>query len=387
MPIPLPRGGFSFPAGIIDRMANFIYIDRADQLADFCRASADSDWLGLDTEFLREKTYYPLLCLVQISGEHGIACIDPLAIDDLAPLRQLLLDPRLVKVLHAARQDLEVLHPSLQAIPRPVFDTQLAAGLLGYGDQIGYGALVADVVGVHLAKAHTRADWSRRPLDADALAYAADDVRYLGELYRHLQQRLDAAGRSEWLNTEAAMLGDPALWLPDPQTAWLRVRGQSRLEDAAARGALRALAAWRERRAMEKNRPRRWILHDDALLDLATRMPQSEAELREIGGLDGLLKARQGEALLAAVAEGAKEPLTAAQASIPSGEERATVRRLGQMVRERADAMHLSPALLANRRQLEQLVQGERDLPVLKGWRREVVGEELLAAAAAAESA
>ncbi|HET7569023.1 MAG TPA: ribonuclease D [Gammaproteobacteria bacterium] len=364
-------------------MADFKYIDRADQLAEFCRASADSDWLGLDTEFLREKTYYPLLCLVQIAGEHGIACIDPLAIDDLAPLRQLLLEPRLVKVLHAARQDVEVLHQSLQAVPRPVFDTQLAAGLLGHGDQIGYGALVADVAGVQLAKAHTRADWSCRPLDADALAYAADDVRYLGELYRHLRQRLDAAGRSEWLNAEAALLGDPALWLPDPQTAWLRVRGQSRLEDAAARGALRALAAWRERRAMDKDRPRRWILNDDTLLDLAVRMPRSEAELREVGGLDGLLKARQGAALLAAIAEGANEPLPAAQNVVPSSEDRATVRHLGKMVRERAAAMKLSPALLANRRQLERLVQGERDLPVLKGWRREVIGEDLLGAATA----
>ncbi|HET7369554.1 MAG TPA: ribonuclease D [Gammaproteobacteria bacterium] len=366
------------------RMEDFLYIDRDDQLVELCSNLAHCDWLGIDTEFLREKTYYPKLCLVQIASEQHIACIDPLTITDLSPLAALLTGPGIVKILHAARQDIEVLFHALDTVPSPVFDTQLAAGFCGYGDQIGYAALTTEITGVELAKAHTRADWSRRPLKPDELAYAADDVRYLGALYRHLHDRLDVMHRLGWLDAETAILNDPALYAPDPDAGWLRVRGHSRLEDAAARGVLHALATWRERRAMRKDRPRRWILTDEALIEVALRAPQSIDELGGIAGIGGLLKAGCGEALIAAIADGLKNPLPPPAGSTPTPDERNLARQMGKMVRECAARMNLAPALLANRKQLERLAQGERNLPVLTGWRRELVGEQLLAATEAA---
>jgi ribonuclease D len=359
---------------------DFSYIDNDRKLADFCRPLNQCDWIGIDTEFLREKTYYAKLCLVQIASEDRIACIDPLAIDDLGPLADLLVDPGIVKVLHAARQDIEVLFQALTVLPRPIFDTQLAANLCGLGDQLGYAALTETVTGRRLAKAHTRADWSLRPIDPDALAYAADDVRYLGALHDYLAPRLDASGRQAWLEADMALLADAKLYLPDPDAAWRRVRGQNQLTDPNARGALRALAAWRERRAVRKDRPRRWIMADDTLVELAGRLPRSAGELTGITRIGGLLKAGCGEDLLAAVASRMEHPLPPTAGATPTVEERAIARQLGQKLRERAAQLDISPALLANRKQLEQLVQGERDLPVLGGWRREVVGDALLKA-------
>ncbi|HET6655637.1 MAG TPA: ribonuclease D [Gammaproteobacteria bacterium] len=364
-------------------MEDFLYIDRGNRLAELCQALARSEWLGIDTEFLREKTYYPKLCLIQVASDHQIACIDPLNIADLSPLAALLAEPRIVKVLHAARQDVEVLFHALGMVPSPIFDTQLAAGFCGYGDQIGYAALTAEIADAQLEKAHTRADWSRRPLDPDALAYAADDVRYLGTLYHHLQEQLDAMHRRDWLDAETAALDDRRLYVPDPDAGWLRVRGHSRVEDAGARGVLRAVATWRERRAMQKNRPRRWILTDEALIEVALRAPRSPAELGGIPGIGGVLKAGCGDQLVAAVADGLNHPLAATASAAPTPDERNLARRLSKIVREGAARMKVSPALLANRKQLEQLARGERNLPVLTGWRRELIGEQLLAAATA----
>lgn len=360
------------------RMTDYLFIDRADQLADFCRESSDCDWLGVDTEFLREKTYYPKLCLIQLANEHNVACVDPLAIEDLSPLADLLADPDSVKVLHAARQDIEVLLYSLDVAPCPLFDTQLAAGFLGLADQIGYARLTASVTGVELEKAHTRTDWSHRPLSPGALAYAADDVRYLGTLYRSLGQQLERADRSAWMDAESALLIDPSRYTADPEQAFSRVRGQSRIEDSRTRGAMQALASWRERRAMKKNRPRRWILKDEALIELAERAPRSPDELAGIAGLGGLLKGGRGRELVETIAAGLDRPLPQPPGTTLTREQRGLVRELGNTVRERAADIGISPSLLANRKQLERLVRGERDLPVLAGWRRRVTGERLL---------
>lgn len=359
------------------RVADFLFVDQPDALAQLCFDLAEADWLAVDTEFLRERTYYPQLCLIQIAAPHRIACIDPLALADLAPLAQLLAEPRIVKVLHAARQDIEVLYQRLGVVPRPLFDTQLAAALTGFGEQVGYAALVESFISVRLPKAHTRTDWSRRPLPAAALTYAADDVRYLGTIYERLRHELATGARRAWLDAEAAALADPAVYLPDPDASYLRVRGQSRLAGAAERGALRALAAWRERRAISRNRPRQWIASDAVLLELATRRPASMDELTAIEGAAGLLKGGCGEELLAVIASG-----NTASLPVPPERprpERALVDRLAAVLRRRAAELHIGAGLLANRRQLERLAQGERNVPVLEGWRREAVGDALLA--------
>ncbi|HET6726248.1 MAG TPA: ribonuclease D [Gammaproteobacteria bacterium] len=361
-------------------MTDFLYLDTDGQLADFCRELVGSPWIGIDTEFLREKTYYPRLCLVQVANERHVACIDPLAIADLSPLGKLFTDPAIVKVLHAARQDVEVLLQGLDAAPQPLFDTQTAAAFCGLGDQVSYAALTEAIAGVQLAKAHTRADWSRRPLEREVLAYAADDVRYLGPLYRKLRNELESAERTPWFEAEMAALADPAIYVVEPETAWQRLRGQSRLTDPGARGVMGTLAAWRERRAMQKNRPRRWILTDETLLELAAAAPRSPDGLNQVSGVTGLLRAGLGDELIAAIVAGVAQPLPPSSLTALTGEQRDAAKRLATVVRERAARMNMTPALLANRKQLEQMVRGERDLPVLSGWRLETIGKELLAA-------
>jgi len=242
------------------------YVNTESDLRALCEHFSGSAWLALDTEFMRTDTFYARLCLIQIACDEGIACIDPLALTDLGPLRELLYDPATVKVLHAAHQDLEILHDLYRIVPQPVFDTQLAAAMLGLGEQLGYAALVAEQHQVQLAKAHTRTDWAQRPLSAEQLDYAADDVRYLGPIYHTLRAALQDKGWLDWYREDAAALSDAARYINEPDEAWRRVGLAHTLNSGVELALLRALAAWRERRAQHANRPRKWIM-DDALLD------------------------------------------------------------------------------------------------------------------------
>ena len=235
------------------------YIDSAPELARFCLQLSGADWFALDTEFLREKTYYPKLCLLQVATPDSVACIDPLALDTLDPILDLVFDPGITKVMHSARQDMEIFYHLRGAAPGPVFDTQVAALLLGYPDQIGYGNLVSEVLNVRLEKLHTRADWSIRPLTQDQVSYAADDVIYLVDVYLNLRNRLVERGRLEWLDEDFARLSSDALYSNPPEDAWLRVKGGNRLKGAAL-AVLQALAGWRETLAQQRDRPRGWIL-------------------------------------------------------------------------------------------------------------------------------
>ncbi|HIP53069.1 MAG TPA: ribonuclease D, partial [Chromatiales bacterium] len=206
-----------------------LYIDTQEGLTALCAELGDSRWLAVDTEFLRERTYYPQLCLVQVASEEIAACIDPLTIDDLSPLRDLLLNPDTLKVFHAARQDLEILFQLWEAVPAPVFDTQIAATLLGLGDQTGYANVVEQVLKVTLAKEHSRTDWTRRPLLEEQRRYALDDVIYLGRLYQEMHARLENLGRTHWLREDFNALVDPALYRIQPESMWQRIRGRQRL--------------------------------------------------------------------------------------------------------------------------------------------------------------
>jgi ribonuclease D len=228
--------------------------------------------VGLDTEFLRERTYRAQLCLVQLSWAGGSVCVDPLALEDLGPLAQLLTAPA-VKVMHASRQDLEVLLP-VAGLTRPVFDTQIAAGLTGLPAQIGYAELVRRLLGHELAKSHTRTDWSRRPLSAEQLAYALDDVNYLLPLADRLQQELARLGRLAWLEEELQELADAGTLSVDPEKAWQRLKGLRDLDPGRLRLA-RALAAWRERNAIEHDRPRGWILEESVLREIVLQVPRT----------------------------------------------------------------------------------------------------------------
>jgi len=355
-------------------------VTTAPELTKLALRLATCARIGLDTEFLRERTYRAQLCLMQLSAPDDAACVDPLALPDLKPLADVLASSAVLKVMHASRQDLEVLLP-LTGLVRPVFDTQIAAALAGLPAQIGYAEAVRRLLGQELAKAHTRTDWSRRPLSAAQIEYALDDVRYLLPLAEQLHEQLGRLGRLEWLAEELAALEDPGALTIEPDNAWLRIKGLRDLDPARARLA-RALAAWRERCAVEHNRPRGWILDDTLLREIVVQVPRTVQELAQIAEMPPGVVKRRGEELLAQV-RAAEVPDPAPPISgraRPDPAKAALVKRLGAVSQAVAAELNLVPEVLATRRDLEQLADGRRDGAVLRGWRRATVGERLLAA-------
>ncbi len=339
--------------------------------------------LAIDTEFMRERTYFPQLCLVQVATDTDCLLVDPLAGLDLTALHAALADRSKLKILHAARQDLEVLQLGGRPVPGPIFDTQVAAGLLGMPPQVGYADLVARQLGHSIDKAQTRTDWSRRPLTPAQLAYAADDVHHLLALHSELAAALESRGRTAWLAEDAAALEDPALYRTDPADAWRRLKGLGRLRPAE-QAAARAIAGWREQRAIDADKPRGWILSDEALYALATRAPRSTGDLEAIAALPPAVVRKRGAELIALISTAAESPdavAVQAPASRPTSEENAAVTRLQQLVRDEAAALGLSAEVVATRRDVEALVFPDRpESAVLRGWRRDLIGEKLLAA-------
>ncbi len=336
--------------------------------------------MALDTEFIREKSYFPRLCLLQVGNGELVACIDPLALPDLDELLALLYDPAVVKVFHAGRQDLEIFYHLRGELPQPLFDTQIAAALLGYGDQVGYGALVKEMLGIELAKAHSRTDWSQRPLDADQLRYAADDVRYLGDLYREQQRMLTRLGRMDWLASDFASLADPATYRNDARDAWRRVRGIQHLRGRQL-AVLQVLAAWREEQARMLDRPRKWILRDEVLLELARRQPLDQHALARIRGLEAAARRHYGSELLDSIRHARESspeqwPRPSRRPRL-SLEQEAAVDAMMALVRLIAADNRISPASLTSRKELEQLVCGEQECMVLRGWRGALCGRRL----------
>lgn len=358
------------------------YVDTTRQLIDLCERLRGSTWLALDTEFMREKTYYAQFCLLQVATEELVACVDPLALKDINPLLELIYDPSIVKVMHSARQDLEILYDLRGDLPRPLFDTQIAATLLGYGDQVGYGGLVQSMLGVELDKSHTRTDWSQRPLDAKQLRYAADDVRYLVQIYLQQRVQLEQRGRLTWLEDDFAELTDSRKYANLAEGAWRRVRQTNTLRGAQL-AVLRALAAWRETRARAANKPRKWIMSDDNLLELVRHMPVAIDKLSSLRGFDAQLIKRHGEDILAVI-RGSKAlpkeqwPEIEPQLRLDARQE-ALVDALMAVVRVRGLENGVSPSILTTRKELEQLVLGYKDSPILHGWRGALVGHELMA--------
>jgi ribonuclease D len=352
----------------------------APALVELSARLAASARLGLDTEFLRERTYRAQLCLVQLATPDEAACVDPLALADLTPLAAVLAAPAVLKVMHASRQDLEVLLPAMGRT-RPVFDTQIAAALTGLPAQVGYAEAVRRLLGQELAKSHTRTDWSRRPLSPEQIEYALDDVRYLLPLADALRAELERLGRLAWLEEEMAALDDTRALVVDPDNAWLRLKGLRDLDPGRERVA-RSLAAWRERTAAEHNRPRGWILDDAVLRDVVLQVPRSLTALAQIEAMPPGLVKRRGEELLGLVhAAQVPEPAPPLPGRArPDPVKAALVKKLGQLSQTVAQELQLVPEVLATRRDLEQLADGQRDGAVLRGWRRAILGERLLAA-------
>ena len=355
-------------------------VTTAPALAESCARLAAEPRIGLDTEFLRERTYHARLCLVQLAAPDEALCVDPLALAALAPLASLLAAAGTIKVMHASRQDLEVLYP-LAGLTRPVFDTQIAAALAGFPAQVGYAELARRLLGRELAKSHTRTDWSRRPLSPEQIEYALDDVRYLLPIAAALEEQLARLGRLGWLAEELAGLEDTRAFIIEPDDAWQRLRGLRGLDPGRERLA-RSLAAWRERRALEHNRPRGWILEDGALREIVLRVPRTAAQLAAVPELPpGVVKHSGVEILACVAAAGISDPAPPAPGRPQSDPARnALVRKLGDISQAVAAELGLVPEVLATRRELEQIADGRRDGALLRGWRRAVVGERLLAA-------
>ncbi|GAB4357765.1 MAG: ribonuclease D [Gammaproteobacteria bacterium] len=353
------------------------FINTPEQLQAFCHRLQDAGWLAVDTEFVREKSYYAELCLIQVATGEQVACIDPLAIDDLSPLMALLYDPGITKVFHAARQDLEIFFDLNGRVPAPVFDTQIAATLVGLGEQIGYATLVAKLLNITLDKSHSRTDWRQRPLSEAQIRYAADDVIHLGAAYLRLREKLEKAGRLDWLEEDFAALCDRSNYVNEPDEMWRRVKGAGRLKGVQL-NVLRHLAAWRETQARRANRPRRWILRDELLLDMARLRPDTPAALAKLRGMEARTVERHGEELLRLIARASREPRavwpTLPQAKPLSERQAATIDALMAIIRLCAAEAGVSAGSLASRGDLEQLIRGDDRCALLHGWRYPLAG-------------
>ena len=338
----------------------------------------------VDTEFMRERTYWPELCVVQLAGGADVAVVDALAPGiDLAPLGALLADTNVMKVFHAARQDVEIFVLRFGDVPRPMFDTQVAAMVAGFGDQVGYDSLVAATTGGHIDKAHRFSDWAARPLSSAQINYAAADVTHLRGAYDMLRARLEKDGRLDWVAEEMAVLTDPATYQPDPDSMWERLR--PRTNNRRMLAALRAIAAWREREAQKSNIPRGRMLKDEALLEIAASAPDSIDALSRMRGVSrGFAEGRMGAGLLAAIAEARALPDDALPEA-PNHRDGpraspALVSLLKVLLAAKCEQHHVAPKLVANSDDLDRIATEEApEIPALSGWRRDVFGADALA--------
>lgn len=356
-----------------------MYLSTQDQLEDFCRQIEGEKVIAVDTEFLREKTYYPRLCLVQVGAAELTAAIDPLLIEDLTPLAKIFEDASVTKVLHACGQDLEVILDGMGCVCAPVFDTQLAAAFLGMRQQVSYGSLVEAYCGVRLPKAESLTDWSRRPLDSEQLAYAEDDVRYLPGIYDRMVSDLARQDRLSWVRPEMDALCDPSRIKRDPSEAFLRLRRSGSLTRRQLAVA-REVCAWREGVAAERDVPRKWVASDEVVVEVCKRTPGSLDRLRRIRGTEQISE-RDGKRLLAAVARGvacpAEECPKVTKHLRPSSETEGVIDLMYAVLRLVSEKSGVATQLIATRDDLLDFLQDRKSSPLSHDWRWELAGRTL----------
>jgi len=358
-------------------------ITATSELADACRRMAKRPFVTIDTEFLRETTYYPLLCVAQMASAEEAVVIDALAPGiNLAPFYELMADEKAMKVFHAARQDIEIVWHAAKLIPHPIFDTQVAAMVLGYGDSISYDQLVARITGDTLDKSHRFTDWTRRPLSEAQLRYAISDVTHLRQVYLKLVEDLRQRGRAEWVEDEMRVLTSPETYRLEPENAWQRLKTRVRKPNELA--VLIEVAAWREREAQARDVPRSRVLKDEVIGDIAVQAPTSAEKLAHLRSLPkGFERSRWGEAIVAAVARGlARDPKTLPRPvraqSATNGA--AVVELLKVLLRLVSERHHVAAKVIATVDDLERIAADDTaDVPALTGWRRELFGEKALA--------
>lgn len=359
-------------------------ITSTEDLATACAKLATAPFVAVDTEFMREQTFWPRLCLIQIASEDTEVLIDSLAPGiDLQPFFDLMVNEKVLKVFHSARQDVEIVHHLAGVIPHPIFDTQVAAMVCGFGEAVSYSMLVKRLVGRNLDKTSRFTDWSRRPLSERQLTYAIGDVTHLRDLYPKLRAQLDKSERASWLNEEMAVLTDPATYELHPEQAWRRLK--MRIKTPKALAVLMELAAWREREAQTQDVPRARILKDEALYDIAGQAPRTIEDLGSLRSLhNGFARSQRGRAVLEAVARGLdRDPKTIPpiQRGEPMPPEaQAVVDLLRVLLKSTAGRHGVAPKLIATSDELEQIARSDADdTPVLRGWRKKLFGDDALA--------
>jgi ribonuclease D len=357
----------------------FEVIETKDDLIQFIEKISDSDWLALDTEFLREKTYYAKLCLIQIESNNGLrACIDPLSIDDISPLTDLLNDSNITKVFHAAHQDLEILLQMTGSVPAPIFDSQTAASVLGIGDQMAYARLVEALTGKVLSKAQSRTNWAQRPLKPAQLDYAIDDVRYLAQIYPKMLKQLQSKDRLQWLDKDFDQAADPQTYAINAQQRWKKVRGLQVLKRPQL-AILKHLAAWREEKAEQSNLPRKWIIGDEILIELAKQQPTNKEELAEIRGLNIDRTQKYHKLWFELIEKGLATPEDEwpelPRSKKPTPNQNITIDLLMLVLQIQAKKHGIMPAVIATRKQVAAMVQAGNS-HLSNDWRGKLVNDE-----------
>ena len=361
---------------------SYMYIATQENLAAFVERARSSSVLAIDTEFLREKTYYAKLCLLQMATDDEVVIVDPFEMDDLSVLAPLLTDERIVKLFHAAGQDLEIILREVGVLPRPVFDTQIAAALLGHTQQIGYAALVHAECGVSLKKIDSFTDWSRRPLSASQRDYAADDVVYLPRLYAGMRAALEEKGRLHWLDHDFEELSDPARYETNERERFRRLKRVSQLSRRQL-SAAREVAAWRELEAQRRDVPRKWVVTDEQIVEACKREARTIDELFMVRGLSDRLSTKDARAVVSLISSALSAPpdtwpeLDRCGKSEPNVD--AELDLMSALVRLRAKENGIAFPTLASHDDLARVARGYREgVDLLRGWRRAIVGEELL---------
>ncbi len=354
------------------------------QLSRFCKSLKGADYVTVDTEFMRERTYWPKLCLVQLGGPEEAVAVDPLAEGiDLQPLYDLLADPKILKVFHAARQDVEIFFYATGKVPAPMFDTQVAAMVCGFGEAASYETLAGQLAKAKIDKSSRFTDWARRPLTEKQVAYALGDVTHLRKVYEELQKHLEKSGRADWMREEMAVLTDPATYNVDPYELWKRLK--LRANKPQARAMVRELIAWRELEAQRLNIPRGRVMKDETLMEIAHHAPSTPEELSHTRGLSqGYADSRQGEEILAAIARvkampADKYPQAETRRMVPNGSG-AVLDLLRVLLKQVSEEKGVASKLIATADDLEAIaVENEPNVKAMQGWRRELFGNDALA--------
>jgi ribonuclease D len=360
-----------------------IFVDTQADLNRVCEIVSHCDTVALDTEFVRTRTYAPHLGLLQIAAADMIVCVDPLANLDYSTLWQLLFDPARANILHSASQDLEVMWFQQGGIINNLIDTQICAAFLNYPPQIGYAGLVDDLFGVTISKEQTRTNWTRRPLTDEQIDYAAKDVVHLHEMHKILRERLEAKNRYNWALEDSAALCNLSLYMPNTENAWQRIKSIPFMPAKQQPRAIR-LAQWREERAVKLDKPRKWVIDDKIILELAAANPANEQALANMHGIPEGLARRQSSYLLDVLAKGnddyARNPAAYIQ-EIPNRERDTAInKKLMKIVKRKAAELEIPAEILASRRDINAIRRSTKEARVLSGWRFEIIGQELQAA-------